>query len=407
MVKYLLTCSLVLLVVSILLVTIFHSRKTAVVEEEPAVQKPPQTRAVWVTRWEFNSPETVRKIIANVKSIGLDTIYLQVRGEATTFYRSDIDPWAIELNNGELDKIGNDPGWDPLAIAIQTAHENGLKVEAYVNIMPVWQRRTPPPENSGHVFVKHPEWLMVNKKGKRMDPAVDHFYACINPILPEVRNYLVSVLTELVTKYPDLDGLHYDYIRYPSDAGDFSYDAVSLADFANRNHDLTPSRSIKRWRRWRCINIERLLGEFRAAIRNANPNVNISAATFAGYWTAVNAMGQQWFEWPDKDLVDDVVPMLYDNNMERFEIRMKSFFSDKNCPKRGRVVVGIWPNKAWKNYDVNMLKAQLALIDEYPSGGYSIFSYGAIFPKHAANEFANTIKEFNAAHPLNTDEPKK
>ena len=94
-----------------------------------------------------------------------------------------------------------------------------------------------------------------------MDPAVDHFYACINPILPEVRQYLTSVLTELVKRYPDLDGLHYDYIRYPSDAGDFSYDEASLKDFANRNHDMTPSRSITRWRRWRCNNVERLLGD--------------------------------------------------------------------------------------------------------------------------------------------------
>ena len=143
-----------------------------------------------------------------------------------------------------------------------------------------------------------------------------------------------------------------------------------------------------------------MLGEFHASLKKANPRVNISAATFAGYWTAVNAMGQRWFEWPDKDLVDDVVPMLYDNNMERFEIRMKSFFSDKNRPKKGRVVVGIWPNKAWKNFDTDMLKAQLEMIDAYPSGGYSIFSYGAIFPKHEANEFADYIREYNTARPL-------
>ena len=244
-----------LVALAILCFALFHRSKPAE-EETPTVVKPLQTRAVWVTRWEYNSPETMRKIMENVKSVGLDTIYLQVRGEATTFYKSDIDPWAIELHKGQYDMIGKDPGWDPLAVAIEAAHEKGLRVEAYVNIMPVWQRRTPPPADSGHVFVEHPEWLMVNKKGKRMDPAVDHFYACINPILPEVRNYLTSVLTELVTKYPKLDGLHYDYIRYPSDAGDFSYDEASLKDFANHNHDMTPSRSITRWRRWRCINIE-------------------------------------------------------------------------------------------------------------------------------------------------------
>ena len=406
MVKYLLTCSFILLLIVIVcFFACFHRGKSG--KDLETVTRPPQTRAVWVTRWEYNSPETMRKIMDNAKSIGLDTVYLQVRGEATTFYKSSIDPWAIELHKGQLDMIGKDPGWDPLAVAIEAAHEKGLRVEAYVNIMPVWQRRTPPPASSNHVFVKHPEWLMVNKKGRRMDPAIDHFYACINPILPEVREYLTSVLKELVRKYPDLDGLHYDYIRYPSDAGDFSYDEASLKDFADHNHDMTPSRSITRWRRWRCINIERLLGEFRDAIRKTSPKTNISAATFAGYWTAVNAMGQRWFEWPDKDLVDDVVPMLYDNNMERFETRMKSFFSDQNRPKKGRIVVGIWPNKAWKNYDLDMLNAQLKMIDDYPSGGYAIFSYGAIFPKHEPNDFAQCIKEFNDARPLSDKDKKR
>ena len=150
-----------------------------------------------------------------------------------------------------------------------------------------------------------------------------------------------------------------------------------------------------------------LFGTGLSAIRKTNRKTNISAATFAGYWTAVNAMGQRWFEWPDKDLVDDVVPMLYDNNMERFETRMKSFFSDTNRPKKGRIVVGIWPNKAWKNYDLDMLKAQLEMIDNYPSGGYAIFSYGAIFPRHEPNDFAKYIKEFNDARPLSDKDKKR
>ena len=99
--------------------------------------------------------------------------------------------------------------------------------------------------------------------------------------------------------------------------------------------------------------------------------------------------------------------MLYDNNMERFETRMKSFFSDQNRSKKGRIVVGIWPNKAWKNYDLDMLKAQLKMIDDYPSGGYAIFSYGAIFPKHEPNDFAKYIKEFNDARPLSDKDKKR
>ena len=363
--------------------------------EAPAEPKPPAepTRAVWVTRWEFNSPSSLREIMANAASIGLNTIYLQVRGEATVFYKSAIDPWAIELHKERMDKLGVDPGWDPLAVAIEAAHANGLKLEAYVNIMPVWQHKTPPPATSNHVFVKHPEWLMVNKQGKRMDPAVNHFYACLNPVREDVRAYLVSVVRELATQYPKLDGIHYDYIRYPSEAGDYSYDKASLADFAKCHRGLTPSKSPEEWRRWRCEAIDRLLNEMRAAVKKAAPKMNISAATYAGYKTAVNAMGQRWLEWGKKKLVDDVVPMLYENNMENFKKALDRFF--KNGRPQGRLVVGISPNKSWKKDNFDKLKAQLVLIEEHHADGYAIFSYSTLFPRHVPNDFANTVKAFN------------
>lgn len=366
-------------------------------EPMPAESAPMEpTRAVWVTRWEFNSPNSLRKIMANAASIGLNTVYLQVRGEATVFYKSAIDPWAIELHKERMDQMGVDPGWDPLAVAIEAAHANGLKLEAYVNIMPVWQHKTPPPANSGHVFVEHPEWLMVNRQGKRMDPSKNHFYACLNPVREDVRAYLVSVVRELATRYPQLDGIHYDYIRYPSEAGDYSYDKASLADFARRHHDLTPARSPQRWRRWRCENIDRLLGDMRAALKEAAPQMNISAATYAGYKTAVNAMGQRWLDWGEKGLVDDVVPMLYEGNMANFEKALDRFFKDGG--PQGHLIVGIAPPKKGKECDTAKLNAQLALIEGRHADGYAIFSYSALFPRHAPNDSANAVKAFNEAH---------
>ena len=83
MVKYLLACSFILfLIVIVCFFACFHRGKSG--KDSETVVRPPQTRAVWVTRWEYNSPETMRKIMDNAKSIGLDTIYLQVRGEAAS-----------------------------------------------------------------------------------------------------------------------------------------------------------------------------------------------------------------------------------------------------------------------------------------------------------------------------------
>lgn len=69
----------------------------------------PEIRALWVTRWDYSSPGDVTAIFSNARTIGFNTVFFQVRGEATAFYRSTFEPWAWELNNWKLANLGKDP----------------------------------------------------------------------------------------------------------------------------------------------------------------------------------------------------------------------------------------------------------------------------------------------------------
>src|SRR5687767_13170041 len=75
-------------------------------------------RALWITRFDYKTREDVVRAIENAKAAGFDTVLFQVRGNATAFYRSQLEPWAAELG-------GADPGFDPLEVAIEAAHERG------------------------------------------------------------------------------------------------------------------------------------------------------------------------------------------------------------------------------------------------------------------------------------------
>ena len=44
----------------------------------------------------------------------------------TAYYESDYEPWG--------DTGYNDPGYDPLEIAIEEAHNNGLELHAWFNV---------------------------------------------------------------------------------------------------------------------------------------------------------------------------------------------------------------------------------------------------------------------------------
>ena len=88
--------------------------------------------------------------------------------------------------------------------------------------------------------------------------------------------------------------------------------------------------------------------------------------------------------------------MLYEGDMANFKRTLGRFFKDGG--PQGRIVVGISPPKKGKVCDTAKLNAQLALIEEHHADGYAIFSYSAIFPRHAPNDFANAVKAFNEAH---------
>src|SRR5438067_11750237 len=85
-----------------------------------------EVRAIWVTRFEYQTEAEVKTILANCASLGFNTILFQVRGQADACYRSSIEPWAERLG-------GRDPGFDPLEVACRESRRLGLSLHAWVN----------------------------------------------------------------------------------------------------------------------------------------------------------------------------------------------------------------------------------------------------------------------------------
>ena len=109
-------------------------------------------KALWVTRWDYNSAEDVRTIFANAAEGGFDTVLFQVRGNATVFYPSNLEPWAEEFDHRH-------PGFDPLAIACEEAGRHHLSIHAWVNAIPGW-RGDKIPESQEQLYNSHPGWLL-------------------------------------------------------------------------------------------------------------------------------------------------------------------------------------------------------------------------------------------------------
>mgnify|MGYP002869811272 FL=1 len=91
-----------------------------------------EVRAVWIATADIPSAdwpvsrgdpdrqkEELVRLIRQLSGLGLDTVYFQVVSAGDALYPSAILPWSRVLTGRE----GGEPGYDPLSVAVRTAHE--------------------------------------------------------------------------------------------------------------------------------------------------------------------------------------------------------------------------------------------------------------------------------------------
>ena len=353
--------------------------------------EPPQppVRALWVTRFDYTLPEDVSGIVGNAAAAGFTDLFFQIRGNATAYYRSELEPWAFELSGDQVELLGNDPGWDPLQRALDAARPHGLRVHAYINVLPGWKGLEEPPVEAGQLWTAHPEWFMIDSLGRKMLPT-SGWYTFINPVLPEVRKHLRSIVNELC-RY-DIDGIHLDYIRYPYDYrlvapqrypdateeeilrhADFSYDPASQAALFERYGWDVSRQEI---REFRCDSITRVVREISMEMQLRKPDACLLSASVLGNPTdGRNHAYQDSAAWARQGLVDWVVQMNYGTaSFDRYLAMMRKATGRRRF--RSSVIVGI----NCKN-DVDDILAQLDKTKASRCRGFALFSYSFLFDR--------------------------
>jgi uncharacterized lipoprotein YddW (UPF0748 family) len=312
-----------------------------------------ETRAVWVTRFEYSSEADVRAILRNCAALGFNVVLFQVRGQADAYYRSSLEPWAERLGGG-------DPGFDPLEVACREARRLGIALHAWVNVMPVWRGRVPPRDRS-HLFYRRPEWIVAGRDGRRQ--ALNDHYVCLNPCLPEVRRHLAAVARDIVERYP-VDGLHLDYIRFIE--GDWSYDARTLALFGGR-----PEARPAAWEAFRRGAVTEAVREIGEAVRQARPETTLSAAVFPTA-EARRRVFQDAEGWVRAGLVDCVFPMIYEDDDDAFR---RAVAEGDVLFRRGGRSVSIPGVGAYRHRRAEQTLRQIGMC----RGGFAVFSYSSFY----------------------------
>lgn len=224
-----------------------------------------EMRSVWIATvfnidWpkgaDYGKPDQMKAdLIAYLeacKTANLNSVCFQVRPMCDAFYKSSYEPWSSYLSG----KRGTDPGWDPLAFAVQEAHKRGLRIDAWVN--PYRYSKTPEQPWAGE------SWSNAKDAEARKHLLTYGGVSILDPAQQWTIDRIVNVCVEIITKY-DVDGLIFDDYFYPQDIPT-NYTAGDYQEYKSYN----PKRlSFGDWRR---DNVNRMVKAVYAAVQQHRPD---------------------------------------------------------------------------------------------------------------------------------------
>lgn len=251
-------------------------------------------RAMWVSylEWQqvdFSSENAFRSdieaMMQNCEDLGLNTVIAQVRPFADALYSSTYFPWS-HLCTGTQ---GQNPGFDPLQILIETAHTYGLELEAWVNPYRIALTGSLPGQlaenNPANTF---PELVKQVGEGLYFDPST-----------AQAQQLIVNGVLEIVKNY-DVDGIHFDDYFYPTT--DASFDEQEYAASGT-------TLSLDDWRR---ENVNTLVKAVYTAIKAENEKVRFGISPQGNMDNNYNGQYSDVALWMSTEgYVDYILPQLY------------------------------------------------------------------------------------------------
>jgi uncharacterized lipoprotein YddW (UPF0748 family) len=237
-------------------------------EQENAPKPAHELRGVWIStvqRVDFPSKASTdpvflkkewSKLLTFYKSLNLNAVIVQIRPTGDAIYPSKIVPYSQWLT-GKSGK-GLAGNYDLLKYMIETSHAEGIEFHAWINPYRVIIDGDTTNLDARHPFRAHRNWIV--KYGREY---------LMNPGIPEVRQYLSSVVEEIVQKY-DVDAIHFDDYFYPY--------RLPNEVFPDEDTYAKYGQNVANKEDWRRSNTDSLIFDVRNAIKRNKPSVQLGVS---------------------------------------------------------------------------------------------------------------------------------
>ncbi|MCG7389740.1 glycoside hydrolase family 10 protein [Pantoea sp. ACRSB] len=276
-----------------------------------------------------------------LKSLGINTVFFQVKPDGTALWRSDILPWSDMLTGA----IGEDPGYDPLAFMLDEAHKRGMKVHAWFNPYRVAVNTRPSTIaelnrtltlHPASVYVLHRDWIRT--AGDRL---------VLDPGIPDARDWITSIVAEVVARYP-VDGVQFDDYFYAETAASPLNDSQTYRAYGQGFASKAD---------WRRHNTQLLIEQVSRTIKQLKPQVQFGVSP-AGVWRNLShdaagsdTRGAAAYDeafadtrrWVQQGLLDYIAPQLYwpfARQAARYDV-LAHWWADVVKPTHTRLYIGV------------------------------------------------------------------
>lgn len=354
-------------------------------------QEPVKTasgRGVWVSVFSSKkilySKEGVDNLIAQCKKARINEIYLQIFQSGRAYYDSKI------CDKAKYEQMVKAAGLDTLDLLLREAQENNIDVFAWVNVLSLGSNDKADILNKYGVSVlTRDQYLRPSKASSNME--LDKYYLKENMIFlepgdPRVQEYILTIINEIINRYPLISGIHLDYLRYPSPVPfvpgsrfnkfglTYGYGAKNVERFREKTglnclDTLNNEDEYLSWDNWKRAQVTELLRKISSLVKVKSPTLAVSCAVIPLAERAYANAFCDWSAWLEDGLIDYAILMAYSKDSQFVKEIVKSSLGHRG---KGKIYVGMGLFLMKDNPD--LFSNQYRLITELAPDGVVFFS---------------------------------
>ncbi len=259
----------------------------------------------------LSSKMQIEEAVNFAKKHNIKTLFVQVYRANQAFFPSKIAEVKVYL----FMEKGRDFPIDSFTYLINLAHANGVEVHAWLNLLSLSGNK------DAKILKKYgPSILTRNVQKKRIleDYKIDNQYF-LEPSDPRVRQELLILVGDLLRAYPDLDGIQFDYIRYPDVHPFYGYSKDNIESFKKATGLKKIVEENPQWKQWKRDQVTQLLEMLVKKVRSIRPQIHVSTTGCLAYSRAYDEALQDWPSWLKNNTIEFVTLMNYPPDAETFQ----------------------------------------------------------------------------------------